>query len=68
MPFAKRDDRRRLWAQVNGQGRGLWGHDATLRTSSVREFVYKRDFDENGVLYWLGTGACKLPAGDAIWL
>ena len=53
---------------MNGQGRGLWGHDATLRTSSVREFVYKRDFDENGVLYWLGTGVCKLPAGDAIWL
>ena len=41
---------------VNGHGRGLWGHDATLRTSSVREYVWKHDGDENGVLYWLGTG------------
>jgi len=27
-----------------------------MRTSSTREFVWKRDGDENGVLYWLGTG------------
>jgi hypothetical protein len=41
---------------VNGQGRGLWAHDAALQTSTNREFVYTRDFDENGVLFWLGTG------------
>ena len=31
-------------------------YDCSLRTSTSRRFEYCQDFDENGVLHWLGTG------------